>query len=201
MIYLKFKRLGDVFAIVLTSPIWVPLLTIIYLVVLMKLGRPVFFKQERGGYKNSTFYILKFRTMSNEVDENGNLKPDNLRLTRFGKFLRSTSLDELPCLINIIKSEMSIIGPRPFLSSYLKLYNAEQRKRHDVKPGLTGWAQVNGRNTISWEQKFKYDLFYVKNISFSLDLKIIFLTVYKVFKREGVNAKEEITMEKFMGTK
>ncbi len=201
MTYLRLKRIGDILAILFSLPIWLPVFLIVYFIVFVKLGSPVLFKQERGGYKNSKFYLMKFRTMTNEMDENGNLKPDHLRLTKFGKFLRSTSIDELPCFINIILSEMSIVGPRPFFSSYIDLYNSNQKRRHDVKPGLTGWAQVNGRNALSWEKKFEYDLYYVDNISFLFDLKIIFLTIYKVFKREGINANNEVTMEKFKGSK
>lgn len=178
----------------------IPLL-IVALLIKVKLGSPVLFKQRRPGKNGEIFEIYKFRTMTDERDANGNLLPDNERLTDFGKLLRSTSIDELPEILNIVKGDMAIIGPRPLLEEYLPLYNEEQAHRHDVRPGLTGWAQINGRNTISWEDKFKYDVEYVRNISFMFDLKIFFLTIKKVFVREGINASAEVTMDKFRGSK
>ena len=173
---------------------------IVGLLVHTKLGDPILFTQERPGKNEKIFKMYKFRTMTNEKDENGNLLPDVVRLTSFGKFLRSTSLDELPELINILKGDMSIVGPRPLLVKYLPLYNEEQKHRHDVRPGLTGWAQVNGRNTISWEDKFKYDVEYTNNVTFLNDMKIILMTVLKVFKREGISSDTSVTMEEFRGT-
>lgn len=174
-------------------------LLIVALLIRVKLGSPVLFKQRRPGKDGKIFEIYKFRTMTDARDKDGNLLPDNERLTDFGKLLRSTSIDELPEIINIFKGDMAIIGPRPLLEEYLPLYNEEQAHRHDVRPGLTGWAQINGRNTISWEDKFRYDVEYVRNISFIFDLKIFFLTIKKVFVREGINASAEVTMEKFKG--
>lgn len=176
-------------------------LLIVALLIRVKLGSPVLFKQRRPGKDGKIFEIYKFRTMTDARDKDGNLLPDNERLTEFGKLIRSTSIDELPEIINIFKGDMSIIGPRPLLEEYLPLYNEEQAHRHDVRPGLTGWAQINGRNTISWEDKFRYDVEYVRNISFMFDLKIFFMTIKKVFVREGINASEEVTMEKFKGSK
>lgn len=176
-------------------------LLIVALLIRIKLGSPVLFKQRRPGKDGKIFEIYKFRTMTDARDKDDNLLPDNERLTDFGKLIRSTSIDELPEIINIFKGDMSIIGPRPLLEEYLPLYNEEQAHRHDVRPGLTGWAQINGRNTISWEDKFRYDVEYVRNISFMFDLKIFFLTIKKVFVREGINASAEVTMEKFEGSK
>ena len=196
-----FKRLIDFIlsgcAIIILG---LPLL-IVALLIRIKLGSPVLFKQRRPGKNGKIFEIYKFRTMTDARDKDGNLLPDNERLTDFGKLIRSTSIDELPEIINIFKGDMSIIGPRPLLEEYLPLYNEEQAHRHDVRPGLTGWAQINGRNTISWEDKFRYDVEYVRNISFMFDLKIFFLTIKKVFVREGINASAEVTMEKFEGRK
>ena len=177
-----------------------PLLTCFYVLGLIYLGSPVIFKQERPGLNEKVFNLYKFRTMNDSRDVDGNLLPDDKRLTSFGKFLRSTSIDELPELINIIKGDMSIVGPRPLLVRYLPLYNEEQRHRHDVRPGLTGLAQVNGRNAITWEDKFKYDVIYVNNISFMGDSKIIFQTALKVFQRADINANNDVTMEEFSGT-
>ncbi len=195
------KRLFDIVlsgtAIVVVSPV----LGVLYVLVASKLGTPVLFKQERPGYKGKIFKLYKFRTMTDERDENGELLPDEKRLTAFGKKLRSTSLDELPEFFNILKGDMSFVGPRPLLVQYLPLYNKEQARRHDVLPGLTGWAQVNGRNAISWEEKFKYDVEYVDRISFLFDLKILFMTVRSVLKREGISQQGEATMEFFTGTK
>lgn len=201
-VYAKFfKRLIDfILSACAILILGIPLL-IVALLIKFKLGSPVLFKQRRPGKDGKIFEIYKFRTMTDARDANGNLLPDNERLTDFGKLLRSTSIDELPEILNIFKGDMAIIGPRPLLEEYLPLYNEEQAHRHDVRPGLTGWAQVNGRNTISWEDKFKYDVEYVRNISFMFDLKIFFLTVKKVFIREGINASAEVTMEKFKGSK
>ena len=183
-------------AIIILSPI----LLLIALLVRIKLGSPVIFKQQRPGMNEKIFTLYKFRTMTDERDEKGELLPDEMRLTDFGKFLRASSLDELPELFNILKGDMSIVGPRPLLIEYLPLYSAHQRRRHEVRPGLTGWAQVNGRNAISWEEKFNYDVEYVDNLSFFLDVKIIFLTIMKVLKREGINQEGRATMEPFRGS-
>jgi len=165
------------------------------------MGYPVIFKQKRPGLNGKTFNFYKFRTMTNEKDENGNLLADKDRLTSFGKFLRKTSLDELPSLWNVLKGDMSLVGPRPLLMEYLPLYSDKQMRRHEVKPGITGWAQINGRNAISWEEKFKLDIWYVDNQSFWFDIKIIFLTIWKVLKREGISHSGFATMEKFKGSK
>lgn len=178
---------------------WVYL--VVGLCVYYKLGKPVIFKQLRPGYKGKVFTMYKFRTMTDEKDKNGNLLPNDKRLSRFGKLLRATSLDEIPELINVLKGEMSLVGPRPLLVKYLDRYTANQARRHEVKPGITGWAQVNGRNCISWEQKFKYDIEYVDNYSFFMDMKILFLTVKKVLIREGISQTEKVTMEEFKGNK
>jgi len=167
--------------------------------VYFNLGSPILFTQDRVGKDDRIFKMMKFRTMKNSTDKNGNLLSDAERLTRFGKFLRSSSIDELPELINIFKGNMSLVGPRPLLVDYLPFYNERQKKRHDVLPGLTGWAQVNGRNNLSWSQKFELDVWYVENWSLLLDIKIFFLTIYKVFKREGINQAEGVTMERFNG--
>lgn len=201
-IYQRFlKRPMDIVlsgaALVVLSPI---MLTVAVL-VRTKLGSPVLFKQARPGLNEEIFYMYKFRTMTNEEDSEGNLLPDDIRLTKFGKLLRSTSLDELPGLLNIFKGDMSVIGPRPLLVQYLPLYNERQKKRHDVRPGLSGWAQVNGRNAISWEEKFELDVEYVENVSFFNDWKIIFLTLKKVFVREGINSETAATIEPFKGSK
>lgn len=196
-----FKRLMDIVlsgaALVVLSPVMV----IVAILVRTKLGSPVLFKQARPGLNEEIFYMYKFRTMTDERDEEGNLLPDNIRLTSFGKLLRSTSLDELPGLLNIFKGDMSVIGPRPLLVQYLPLYNERQKKRHNVRPGLSGWAQVNGRNTIGWEEKFELDVEYVEDVSFVNDWKIIFLTLKKVFLREGINSEKAATMEPFQGSK
>ncbi len=202
MIYRKFvKRFLDIIlsltAIILLSPV----LLVLALLVRIKLGSPVLFRQKRPGYHGEIFELMKFRTMTDKKDENGNLLPDEIRLTDFGKKLRSTSLDELPEFLNILKGDMSFVGPRPLLVQYLPLYSKEQARRHDVLPGLTGWAQVNGRNAISWEEKFKYDVEYVDNISFPMDVKIVFMTVGSVLKREGISSEGSATMEFFEGSK
>lgn len=161
-------------------------------------GKPFFF-QLRPGKNGQQFKIIKFKTMNDKKDENGNLLSDDYRLTKIGAFVRKTSLDEIPQLLNVLKGDMSLIGPRPLLPEYLPLYNESQRRRHEVKPGITGWAQVNGRNAISWEQKFEYDVWYVENVSFLLDLKILYQTIKKVFKREGITAENSVSAEAFKG--
>jgi len=182
--------------LILFSPIFLTLSLLIYIIM----GKPIFFRQERPGLNGKIFKIYKFRTMSNERDENGELLSDEKRLKGIGKFIRSTSLDELPQLINVLKGDMSFVGPRPLLVEYLELYNDEQKRRHDVKPGITGWAQVNGRNAISWEEKFKLDVCYVDNQSFLLDMKILWMTFLKVLKRDGISSAKSVTMEKFKGS-
>jgi sugar transferase EpsL len=179
--------------------IW-PLLLVLALLVRRKHGSPVLFRQVRPGLFGKPFKMYKFRTMTDERDTAGNLLPDEKRLTRFGKFLRSTSLDELPELINVLKGEMSLVGPRPLLMEYLDRYTPEQARRHEVRPGITGWAQVNGRNAISWEEKFKLDVWYVDNRSLWLDIRILWMTFVKVFKREGISQAGQATMERFVGT-
>ena len=193
------KRLFDLLLASLIGFIFAPIIMVTILLVRFKLGSPALFKQQRPGLFGKAFCIYKFRTMINHKNDKGDLLPDAERLTSFGKCLRSTSLDELPSLWNVLKGEMSLVGPRPLLMEYLPLYNAEQARRHELKPGITGWAQVNGRNAISWEDKFKLDVWYADNQSFWLDVKIILLTVKKVFLRDGVNAEGEATMPKFTG--
>lgn len=197
--YKYFKRIIDFLVSLFLLLILAPVILIIAIVVKIKLGSPVLFKQKRPGRNQKIFVIYKFRTMTGERDEKGNLLPDKDRLAAFGSLLRKTSLDELPSLFNVIKGDMSLIGPRPLLVKYLPLYNEKQQRRHEIRPGLTGWAQVNGRNAISWEQKFEYDVWYVENQSFLLDLKIIFFTFIKVGKREGISAEGEDTMPEFKG--
>jgi lipopolysaccharide/colanic/teichoic acid biosynthesis glycosyltransferase len=171
----------------------------LYLIIYKKLGSPVLFRQKRPGLHNNIFEMVKFRSMLDIADKNGNILSDDKRLTPFGEKLRSTSLDELPGLWNVFKGDMSLVGPRPLLVEYLPLYSDEQARRHDIKPGITGWAQINGRNAISWQQKFEFDIWYVDNQSFWLDIKIILLTVKKVFARSDINATGEVTMTKFTG--
>ena len=184
-----------------------PVLLIVAILVRTKLGSPVLFKQERPGMidkktgEEKIFTLCKFRTMTDDRDENGELLPDEIRLTKFGQFLRSTSIDELPEFINILKGDMSFIGPRPLLVRYLPLYSEEQHRRHRVRPGLSGWAQVNGRNTVSWEEKFNLDVEYVDKMSFALDVKIFFMTIMSVLKREGISSETSATMEEFKGNK
>lgn len=177
-----------------------PVIIVVAVLIRFKLGSPILFTQDRPGLNSKVFKMMKFRTMLDGKDKHGNLLPDNERMTKFGAFLRSTSLDELPGLFNVLKGDMSLVGPRPLLVQYLPLYSSDQARRHNVRPGITGWAQVNGRNAISWEQKFKLDVWYVNNQSFLLDMKILFLTVKKVFVREGISADGEATMPLFEGS-
>ncbi len=193
------KRLFDITISSLAFITLLPIMMITALMVIVFLGRPLFFSQRRPGYLGKPFNIYKFRTMNNRVDADGILLSDNERLTWFGRFLRSTSVDELPTLWNVLIGNMSLVGPRPLLIEYLPLYSKEQARRHFVRPGITGWAQVNGRNAISWPDKFKLDVWYVDNQSFFLDLKILFLTIQKVFIREGITGEGEATMSKFTG--
>ncbi len=200
--YVKYmKRVLDFLLSLIAFIVLMPIMMVIYLLVRVKLGKPAIFKQERPGKNEKIFTLYKFRTMTDEKDENGKLLPDEKRLTKFGKFLRSTSLDELPELVNIIKGDMAIVGPRPLLVEYLSLYNEEQKHRHDVRPGLTGLAQISGRNAISWEEKFKEDIEYIHKITFLRDVKIIIKTIGKVLKKEGISSKNTETMEKFKGNK
>ena len=200
--YAKYiKRMLDFILSLIALIVLSPLMIIIGILVRIKLGRPVIFKQKRPGKDEKIFTLYKFKTMTDEKDEQGNLLADEKRLTKFGKFLRSTSLDELPELWNILKGEMAIVGPRPLLVEYLPLYNEEQKHRHDIKPGLTGLAQISGRNAIQWEEKFKEDIEYVNNITFIQDTKIILKTFIKVFKKDGINQEGNATMKKFEGTK
>lgn len=193
------KRIFDLFVSISALIFLFPIIIIIALLILKKLGSPVVFRQTRPGRNGMPFQMIKFRTMTDEVDANGELLSDEHRLTKFGKFLRATSMDELPELWNVIKGDMSLVGPRPLLMDYLPLYNQEQARRHNVLPGLTGWAQINGRNELSWEKKFKYDIWYVDNHSFWLDIKIILLTIAKVFKREGIHSEGQVTAQRFEG--
>lgn len=193
------KRLMDILLVVMAFSFLWPLMLIIALLVRCKLGTPILFSQTRPGYLGKPFNIYKFRSMTDARSVDGKLLPDEIRLTRFGRLLRSTSLDELPNLGVIFKGDMSLVGPRPLLVEYLPLYNAEQARRHLVKPGLTGWAQVNGRNAISWQEKFALDVWYVDHQSLWLDMKIILLTIKKIFAREGISAKGDATMPKFTG--
>lgn len=195
------KRLFDLFAALLALVLLSPILIWVALKVRSRLGSPVIFRQRRPGLNGEPFDMIKFRTMLEAYDEHGKPLPNEQRMTPFGKWLRATSLDELPELWNVVKGSMSLVGPRPLRMEYLPLYNAHQARRHEVRPGITGWAQINGRNSLSWEQKFDLDVWYVDNQSFLLDLKILFLTVKKVVVKEGINASEEVTMKPFTGTK
>ncbi|MBO5341828.1 MAG: sugar transferase [Lachnospiraceae bacterium] len=193
------KRILDIaLSFTALSILW-PVIAVVAVLVKCKLGSPVIFKQRRPGKNEKIFEMYKFRTMTDARDENGDLLPDEVRLTKFGEFLRSTSLDELPELWNILKGDMSLVGPRPLLVQYLPLYNEEQKHRHDVRPGLTGWAQVNGRNAISWKKRFEYDVEYVRNLSFAMDIKIVFLTIKTVLIKEGISSENSATMESFTG--
>ena len=193
------KRLFDLTATVIGLLIVSPLFLVISLLSLIKFGSPIIFCQQRPGLDGKSFMIYKFRTMTDEYDEDGKLLTDEQRLMSFGKFMRSTSLDELPELINVLKGDMSLVGPRPLLMEYLPLYTPEQARRHAVRPGITGWAQVNGRNAISWDEKFKLDVWYVNNQSLLLDIKILFMTVKKVLVRDGISEDGHVTAQKFKG--
>ena len=193
------KKFFDLLLIFLSFSLTLPIYLLLFILVLYKFKFPVLFKQSRPGLNKKIFNIYKFRTMTNTFDKDGILLPDELRLTKFGKFLRSTSLDELPSLWNVLKGDMSLVGPRPLLLEYLPLYSAHQVRRHEAKPGITGWAQVNGRNTISWSEKFDLDIWYVDNHSIWLDIKILLMTLKKVINRSGINQEGQATMEKFKG--
>lgn len=194
------KRIFDFIVALSALLILLPVFISVALVVRIKLGSPILFLQKRPGLQGKVFKMYKFRSMLDAYDDNGQPLPNELRMSSFGKLLRSTSLDELPGLFNVLKGDMSLVGPRPLLVQYLPLYNEEQARRHNVRPGITGWAQVNGRNAISWEQKFKLDVWYVENQSFCLDFKILLLTVKKVFFRTDINSSDNVTMSKFTGT-
>ncbi|WP_405632926.1 sugar transferase [Pseudoalteromonas sp. Ld20] len=194
------KRLFDFLVALGVLLTLLPVIAIVAVLIRFKLGSPILFTQDRPGLNGKIFKMMKFRTMLDGKDKQGNLLPDNERMTKFGSFLRSTSLDELPGLFNVLKGDMSLVGPRPLLIQYLPLYSTEQARRHNVRPGITGWAQVNGRNAISWDQKFKFDVWYVDNQSFLLDFKILLLTVKKVFVREGISADGHVTIEPFKGS-
>ena len=193
------KRIFDLVVTFFGLLLLLPVITLTALILISNLGLPIFFKQSRPGLNRKIFNIYKFRTMTNERDKDGILLSDEARLTKFGKFLRSTSLDELPSLWNVLKSDMSLVGPRPLLLEYLPLYSTQQARRHEVKPGITGWAQVNGRNAITWGEKFDLDVWYVDNQSILLDIKILWLTVKKVIMRDGINQVGQSTMENFKG--
>ena len=198
--FFYFKSIADRLASLLALLLLSPLLAVVALLVRLCLGSPVLFRQQRPGYGGRPFDLLKFRTMTNQRDANGELLPDAQRLTPFGRWLRSSSIDELPGLLNILRGEMSFIGPRPLLMQYLPLYSPEQVRRHDVKPGFSGWAQINGRNAITWEEKFRLDVWYVDNQSFWLDLRIFVITIWKVVRREGISPKEMLIMPNFQGS-
>jgi sugar transferase EpsL len=193
------KRVVDIVGASVGIILFAPVMLVVALLVLLTMGRPVLFRQQRPGLRGKPFTLYKFRTMRDARTPSGELLPDELRLTTFGKWLRSTSLDELPELFNVFKGEMSLVGPRPLLMEYLPRYSPEQARRHEVKPGITGWAQVNGRNALSWEEKFRMDVWYVDNWNLWLDMKILLLTIWKVLKREGINAEGCATMPVFTG--
>lgn len=195
------KRVMDLVTSLTLLTLFSPVMLFTAILVRLKMGAPVLFKQQRPGKDGKPFYLYKFRTMANLEDKQGNLLSDQVRLTGTGKFLRKYSLDELPQLINVVKGDMSLVGPRPLLMEYLSLYTEEQMLRHNVRPGITGWAQVNGRNAIAWEEKFKLDTWYVRNQSMFLDFKILLFTVLKVVKKEGITQQDHVTIEKFKGTK
>ncbi|HQO17516.1 MAG TPA: sugar transferase [Methylotenera sp.] len=194
------KRIFDLTLIVISLPLLMPIFVLVAILVRLKLGKPILFYQVRPGLSAKPFVMFKFRTMTDERNSVGDLLPDDVRLTQFGKFLRSTSLDELPGLWSVLKGDMSLVGPRPLLIQYLDRYTPDQARRHSVRPGITGWAQVNGRNAISWEEKFKLDVWYVDHQSIWLDIKILLLTIYKVFRRSGISANDSTTMPEFMGS-
>jgi len=194
------KRLFDASAALTAIIIFAPVILVLMVLVRLKIGSPIFFRQMRPGWGGAPFYMIKFRTMSDQRDIGGALLPDDERLSRFGTWLRSTSLDELPELFNVLKGDMSLVGPRPLLMEYLPLYTSRQSRRHEVRPGLTGWAQVNGRNALSWEEKFELDVWYIDNRSFWVDVKILFKTVLQVVKRDGISHSGEATMPRFTGS-
>ncbi len=201
-IYSEFGK--RVFDLLLTFPallLFLPVLFVAAVLVCLNLGSPIIYKQKRPGKDGDPFILYKFRTMRNNTNRNGTLLPDDKRLTILGMFLRSTSIDELPEMLNVIKGDMSLVGPRPLLIQYLQRYTPEQARRHEVKPGITGWAQVNGRNSIPWEDKFRLDVWYVDNCSLRLDIRIIVMTIWKILKREGISQPDQATMEEFMGSK
>lgn len=197
--YVFGKRAFDLLLAFPALLLLMPILFVATVLVRWNLGSPIFYKQKRPGKDGIPFILYKFRTMQDNKDKNGTLLPDDKRITRLGKFLRSTSIDELPELWNVLKGDMSLVGPRPLLMQYLERYTPEQARRHEVRPGITGWAQINGRNAITWEEKFKLDVWYVDHQSFWLDLKIIFMTIWKIFKREGISHPGQATMEEFKG--
>ena len=201
MDYLKLKFYFDILFSILGLLLLSPLIILISILIKIKLGSPIFFIQKRPGLKEKLFYLIKFRTMNNRKDKSGKLLNDDKRLTSFGKWLRETSIDEIPTLVNILKGEMSFVGPRPLLKEYLNLYSEREKQRHSVKPGLTGLAQIKGRNNITWKRKFKYDILYVNNLSFGLDLEILLLTFLKVIKREGINPINQKYVQPFKGHK
>lgn len=194
------KRIFDFSVSIILLLMLAPLIFVLYISGLVKIGKPVIFKQKRPGLKSKPFDLYKFRTMKDKLDEQGNLLPDEKRLTAYGRWLRKYSLDELPQLINVLKGDLSFVGPRPLLMQYLERYNPEQARRHEVKPGITGWAQVNGRNAISWEEKFSLDVWYIDNRSFWLDIRILWQTLLKVVRAEGISGGDSATMSEFLGT-
>ena len=199
--YKFFKRLIDIICSLIGLILFSPILLVVALLIRINLGSPVFFTQTRLGKDGKEFKMIKFRTMKDSLDKFGQLLPDEQRLTKFGKILRSTSLDELPELINVLKGDMTLVGPRPLLVEYKELYSERQFRRHEVSPGITGWAQINGRNAISWNERFELDVLYVDNISFLLDMKILVMTILKVIKRDGINEQGQASMSKFTGNK
>ena len=199
--YKIFKRLIDIICSLIGLILFSPILLVVALLIRINLGSPVFFTQTRLGKEGKEFKMIKFRTMKDSLDKFGQLLPDEQRLTKFGKILRSTSLDELPELINVLKGDMTLVGPRPLLVEYKELYSERQFRRHEVYPGITGWAQINGRNAISWNERFELDVWYVDNISFLLDMKILVMTILKVIKRDGINEQGQASMSKFTGNK
>lgn len=199
MVMIVMKRFFDVVLSLVGGLLLLPVFVVVVILVKLRVGSPVFFRQKRPGLHGKEFTMIKFRTMSNRKGENGALLPDEMRLVPFGSWLRSTSLDELPELINVIKGDMSLVGPRPLLCEYLPLYSDRQLRRHEVRPGITGWAQINGRNALSWDEKFELDVWYVENRTLWLDIKILFLTVMKVVRRDGINNGDDVTMPRFTG--
>ncbi len=199
--YSLIKRSIDLSIIIITLPIWLPTLLLICLIVYIFYGRPFIFSQKRLGFKGENFSIYKIKTMNDKRDSHNNLLDDSKRVTRVGRILRKMSLDELPSIINVLRGDMSLVGPRPFIAQYKNLYNESQMKRHNVKPGITGWAQVSGRNNLSWEEKFKLDVWYVENQSLKLDLKILFITIWTVIRSDGISNKPDVTMPFFTGSK